>query len=300
MLLESTTINEFLSKELTRRVSVNARYSQRGFARNLGLSPGELSEVMRGKRKLGLKAALKISRAMGLNPAETKHLLQLAQIEKSREWNIETRLTVEPAPMKTGSVDNDVFYLVSEWFYFAIVNLLDTKDFLWNSVWIAKRLGITRTQAKVAMERLLRIGLVKKHNGRMTTDEEFILTTAGVPSEAIRNYHKQLLQKAIEAIDFQPVQERDVSGIGFACDAKDVDAIRNEILEFQEKLASKYRKGKNVGEVYHLEMALFRLTQGDTKSETKIETRGEIKNELRSEIPSELCGGAKTEKKNDA
>lgn len=260
MLLQSKTVQEFLSRELDRRVQVNSRYSQRGFARSLGLSPGELSEILRDKRKLGLKGALKISRAMGLNPAETKHLLFLAEVEKSKEWNIETRLTTEPAPMKTGAVDNDVFHLVSEWFYFAVLNLVDTADFRWNSIWIAKRLGITRTQAKVAMERLLRMELVKKHNGRVVCNNDAVLSTTGVPSEAIRQYHKQILQKALAAIDFQPVQERDISGVGFACDPRDIESIRREILDFEQNLAAKYRRGK-LTEVYHIEVALFRLTE---------------------------------------
>jgi len=264
MLLESNSIQEFLGRELDRRVRVNPRYSQRGFARNLGLSPGELSEILRGKRKLGLKAALKISRAMGLNPAETKHLLHISQLERSREWNIETRLTTDPVPMKSASLDNDVFHLLSEWFYLAVLNLIDTVDFRWNSIWIAKRLGITRTQAKNAMERLIRLGLVRKANGRVMGTNEMLFSTDGVPSEAVRQYHRQLLGKALAALDFQPVQERDITGIGFACDPRDLEAIRREILEFQEKLVAKYRKGKHT-EVYHLEVALFRLTEGDSR-----------------------------------
>ena len=261
LLLESNSVQEFLTRELDRRVKVNARYSQRGFARNLGLSPGELSEVLRGKRKLGLKAALKISRAMGFNPAETKHLLHLAQVERSKEWNIETRLTAEPVPMSASSVDQDVFHLLSDWFYFGVLNLVETADFRWNSIWIAKRLGLTRTQAKVAMERLLRVGLIKRDNGRTRSVHDVVLSTAGVPSESIRGYHKQLLKKAMEALDFQPVQERDITGVGFACDPRDIEAIRREISEFQDNLTAKYRRGK-LSEVYHLEIAFFRLSEG--------------------------------------
>jgi uncharacterized protein (TIGR02147 family) len=270
ILLEAHTVQEFLTRELDRRVKVNARYSQRGFARSLGLSPGELSEILRGKRKMGLKAALKISRAMGLNPAETKHLLHLSQVEKSREWNIETRLTVEPIPLTTSTVEEDVFHLVSEWYYFAVLNLLETHDFRWNSIWIAKRLGLTRTQAKSAMERLLRLNLVKKNEaGRMISSNEMVFSTSGVPSEAIRQYHKQLLKKAMDAVDFQPVHDRDISGVAFACNPADLTAIRHEILEFHEKLVAKYQRGK-LSEVYHLEMALFRLTQGGASGEAAV------------------------------
>lgn len=264
--LEASTVQEFLTRELDRRIGVNPRYSQRGFARSLGLSPGELSEVLRGKRKLGLKAALKISRSMGLNPAETKHLLHLAQIEKSKEWQIETRLTAELAPLSTTAVNEDVFHLVSEWFYFAVLNLVDTTDFRWNSIWIAKRLGLTRTQARTAMDRLLRLGLVKRENGRTRSVKDAVFSASGVPSEAIRNYHKQMLRKAIDALDFQPVQARDITGVGFACDPRDVDAIGREIAEFQEKLASKYSKGK-LSEVYHLEMAFFKLSEGGSNEQ---------------------------------
>lgn len=265
MLLESNTIQEFLTRELDRRVRVNPRYSQRGFARALGLSPGELSEVLRAKRKLGLKAALKISRAMGLNPAETKHLLHLAQLEKSKDWNIETRLTAEPVPMQASEMETDVVHLLSEWHHFALLTLLDTSDFRWNSIWIAKRLGLTRTQAKAAMDRLLRLGLIRKNQaGRFVGTNEMLFSTAGVPSESIRSYHKQLLTKAIDALEFQPVQERDISGISFACDPNDLESIRREISEFQDKLIARYRKGK-LTEVYHLETALFRLTEGASR-----------------------------------
>lgn len=265
MLLESVSVQEFLGRELDRRVKVNPRYSQRGFARSLGLSPGELSEILRGKRKLGLKGALKISRSMGLNPAETKHILHLAQVERSREWNIETRLTAEPVPLTSSSVDNDVFHLVSEWYYFPILSLFETKDFRWNSIWIAKRLGITRTQAKVAMERLLRMSLVKKELGRFVCSNDLV-STGGAPSEAIRQYHRQLLSKATHALDFHPVQERDVSGVGFACDPRDMEAIRMEIRDFEQRLVSKYRKARGATDVYHIEVALFRLTTGESEN----------------------------------
>jgi uncharacterized protein (TIGR02147 family) len=265
-LLESQSVQDFLVKELERRVNVNARYSQRGFARNLGLSAGELSEVLRGKRKLGLKAALKISRAMGLNPAESKHLLHLSQFEKSRDWNIETRLMNDGPALTSSQVNEDVFHMVSEWYYFAILNLADTKDFIWNSAWISRRLGVGRVQAKTAMERLLRLGLIKRSNGKFKPNTDVILSTKGVSSEAIRQYHRQMLGKALDALNFQPVQERDISGVGFACNTDDVDAIRREIFEFQSKLSSKYGKGKSA-EVYHLEMAFFRLTEGGSQRE---------------------------------
>lgn len=40
---------------------------QRAFAKVLGLSPGELSEILNGKRKLSVKKALHIAEKLSLN-----------------------------------------------------------------------------------------------------------------------------------------------------------------------------------------------------------------------------------------
>jgi hypothetical protein len=67
------------------------------------------------------------------------------------------------------------------------------------------------------------------------------------------------LNKAIEALETHPVDERDITGIGFAVDPKHLPAIRKEISDFQDRLIAQYSKGKRT-EVYQLEMALFRLS----------------------------------------
>ena len=47
----------------------------RAFAQALELSPGQLSELMRGKRKLTLKGALKIAQKLNLAPEESERFL---------------------------------------------------------------------------------------------------------------------------------------------------------------------------------------------------------------------------------
>jgi uncharacterized protein (TIGR02147 family) len=104
---------------------------------------------------------------------------------------------------------------------------------------------------------------VKKEFGRFVCASDVVISTTGVPSEAIRQYHRQLLKRALDALDFQPVQERDITGISFSCDTKDIEAIRREISEFQDRMIAKYHRSRG-NEVYHLETALFRLTEGVT------------------------------------
>ena len=80
-------------------------------------------------------------------------------------------------------------------------------------------------------------------------------------SEALRNYHRSILKKALESLDFQSFSEREISGIGLAIDPKDIDAIRKDIQDFQDQMASKYSRVKKRTVVYQLETAFFRLTE---------------------------------------
>jgi uncharacterized protein (TIGR02147 family) len=259
MILEARSVPQFLSEELQRRLKSNPRYSQRAFSRQLGLSPGELSEILRGKRGLSLKSALRIGNSLGLNPTETKHLVELAQIEKSRRMGEEGLALPEVTDTHGEPLTLDVFHIVSDWTCFAILNLTDCEGFQSNPNWMAKKLAIAPAEARIAWERLERVGLVEKKNGKWVSARDMVLSPTGIPSTAIRNYHRQILGKAIEALETHPVSERDITGIGFAVDPKHLPAIRKEISDFQDRLIARFSKGKKT-EVYQLEMALFRLT----------------------------------------
>ena len=112
------------------------------------------------------------------------------------------------------------------------------------------------------MKLLLRLGLVKKRGEGVECAHDFVLSPDGIPSAAVRAYHRRMLEKAIEALELQNLGERDITGLGFAVDPAHLAKIKKEISEFQDQLAAKYSKGKR-REVYFLETALFRLSQGD-------------------------------------
>lgn len=258
MVFNYESIDAFLTDELRRRVRLNPRYSLRSFARNLHISPGALSEILRGRRQLSLKSVPHIVRAIGLNAAEGRHLLHLAQKAKTKEIEIHTNARDEMA------LGEQLFSLISEWYHFAILNLLECEDFKWNAQWVARRLGISRIQAQMAMDVLLRMGLVERKNGKYQGRSEAVLSPSEIPSAAVRSYHRQILEKAIMALEAQALNERDISGSGFALDPAHLPAVKKELSEFQDRIVAKYSRGTKT-EVYFLEMALFKLTQGNNE-----------------------------------
>jgi uncharacterized protein (TIGR02147 family) len=270
-IFDAATVNDFLRRELDRRLGSNPRYSMRAFARHLGMSPGELSEVLREKRPISARACQKVARALDLSPAEFKHLLVLA----TTTGHSANRAN-EAVPLKTAlqtaqihRLNEDRFRLVSDWWCLAILNLLDLDEIKWTSTEIADRFGISVLQAQSAMDRLERLSLVKKQFGdRAVPTNDFVEHLSEVSSEAIRRYHRSLLEKAIEALDTHDREQRDVTGIGFAIDRRELKAIAHEISEFQDQLIAKYgrkRRGRKFDSVYQFEAALFRLSPAEKK-----------------------------------
>lgn len=263
MLLNMDSAQQFLTAEYARRRQINSRYSQRAFARQIGLSPGELSEVLSGKRKLSLKSALRIAKSMGLNSTETKHLVHLAQVEKSREFGGAELLAPELPTLESQALSEDIFFIVSAWYCFAILNLADCEGFRWDPAWIARKLGVSKPEIISAIDRLVRVGLVQNVDGKKKIVKDYVMNTGGVPSESVKKYHRDMLNKAIQALDFQNLEEREISGVGFSVDPKHLPSIKKDISDFQDQLVTKYSKGKRK-HVYQLQFALFRLSQGDT------------------------------------
>ncbi len=260
MLLETQSCKQFLSEELARRTKVNPRYSQRAFARQMGLSPGELSEILRGKRGLGLKSALRVSQALGLSPSETRHLITLSQLEKSGRYGAPVPMD-EVADLPTRQkLTVEMFHVVSDWICFAILSLADTRGFSLDGSWIAKRLAVSQAEAQVALDRLERVGLVERTEGVLRVTPDYVISPSGIPSEAVRNYHRQILKKAAEALDLQSMAERDFTGTGFAIDLARLPDLKKDITRFQEEIVTRY-SSRTGDEVYQLEVALFRLSQ---------------------------------------
>lgn len=261
MVFETDSAPEFLQQEFHRRVRMNPKYSLRAYARSLGLSSGALSEILNQRRPLSLKAASKIAKSLGLNQKESKRLYELVETDKRKSLNLPETPQDQIDNADRKQLDVDTFHLISEWYHFAVLNLVDCLGFRWQAAHIAKRLGISLTQAQMAMRLLTRLGLVKKRNGRIICAKDYVLSPSGAPSAAIRNFHRQMLVKATEALEFQSVDDREVSGVGFALDPKLLPQLKHEISEFQDQLIAKYSIGKRQ-EVYFFETALFRLTQG--------------------------------------
>lgn len=240
----------WLMDEFSHRKEKNSSYSLRAFARDLGVSSTCLSEVLAKKRDLSKKNVLRISEQMSLSPIETNSLLAQAGLKADRQAE-KGELT---------QLSEDTFKVIADWYYFAIVDLCKTKTRMTDEHQIAKRLGISSIEAKNALARLKRLGLIEEKNGALRATTATLSTTRDIPSSAIRKYHKQNLRLAEKSIELDPVDLREVSSITIPADLNRLPEVKDMIMEFKRKVA-RFLETNNSTEVYTLAIQLFPVSR---------------------------------------
>ncbi len=254
----------FLSREYERRSAHNPVYSLRAFARDLSIAPSRLSEVFNKKSGLSRKIAEKLAFTMGLNTYEKEIFCTLVESEHARsrvKKNLaKQKLEKFQSDMKFEDLSLETFRVISDWYHLAIVELTYLKNFKSNIAWISKKLGISQTQTKIAIKRLIKLGLLAyDKQGNLQAKNEFNASPDGIPSEAIKKAHHQMLEKAISAIYTQSVQERDFSVMMLSINKRKLNEAKKWIKEFRRKFCKKISQSQNRDDLYCLSIQFFNL-----------------------------------------
>ena len=241
-----------LSAELLRRVRANPAYSMRRFAQQLGLSPATLSGVLSGKRKLSLKTALEVAERLSLPPA---HAVEFCQSASST-----------PLPgtsvglLRYRLLSEEIFEAVSEWHHYAILEATYLKGARTQARWFAGLFGINYNEAVAAMTRLQKLGLLKLRDGAWVKTDARIASSDGIPFPAVRKRHRQVLEKAIVALEETPVDERDSSSMTMAIDPSLLPEAKRRIGAFRRELCEFLESGSRK-RVYEMSIQLFPLSK---------------------------------------
>jgi uncharacterized protein (TIGR02147 family) len=176
-------------------------------------------------------------------------------------------VSLQKVQLPAHTLSDDVFRVISDWYCFTILSLAEIKGFKLEPHPIAKALGISLTEARLALERLERVGALKKVKGRLQVESTYFISSDEIPNEAVRHCHAQLLEKAKAALETQALAEREIGGITFAVDPKQLPELKIELKRFLDSWAERLEETRhqNKSQVYQLETILFRLTEkGDS------------------------------------
>jgi uncharacterized protein (TIGR02147 family) len=242
-----STMVQHLQIVFSQRCHRNEGYSLRAYAKSLSTPPSTLSEIMNNKRPISKKLAEKFGKALNLSSEQLEAFCK-----------IDEREGVEYHQLAL-----DSFYCISEWYHYGILQLLKTKIFKNDARWIAKRLGITPSQVKLAIERLIRVGILQvEEDGSLkdATNGQTSHLKNNFTNEQLKNFQIQTLEKAIEALKNIPIEWRDNTSMTMAINKSAIPLAKEEIKKFRRKLTKKLESFGEPDEVYQMAISLTPLT----------------------------------------
>jgi uncharacterized protein (TIGR02147 family) len=261
---------QILKAVLSERQATNAQYSLRAFARDLQLSAPQLSNVINGHRGLSPKAAESVAQLLALAPAQKEIFKsslkakfspskadRLVALRKLEELNHHAEATY---------LDLDLFKVISNWYHFTLLELIKIAKKNENKVqWFSEKLGISENEVALALTRLERLALIENTGRGYRVNQDTVIADQGIPTEAIRNFHRQLLEKSMQALTTQPADERyGYSGV-MPVKVKSVERAKKLIQKFRIDFAKEVSDHQNGEEIYGLCLQFFRVTQNKEK-----------------------------------
>lgn len=259
MIFEFSDYRSWLRSEIKKRAELNPLFSANAFSKKIGLSQGFLSLVLKGKKQISEETAKKISDKMQLSESETKMLILFVRKENSKSIEIKNLYENEIKSLKKELNINqfslDMFTLISNWYYPAILeSLLTTTEP--TIKYISDHLNLDEQAVECAIKKLIDLDLVEKNGDNYFRKHKDFCDVPDIPSSVIRNYQREILEKALLALENQSKEERDITSLVLAIDKSKIPEAKDKIKKFSIEMLNLLSSGKKE-EVYILSMNLF-------------------------------------------
>jgi len=251
----------WLQKEFTDRCRRNPSFSLRAFAKLIGMEASSVSQLMAGKRNASHKVIGKICDRLSVPPEIRHQFLASSNRPQSKSDSVPDYRQIAA----------DAFAVIADWYHYAILELTHTENFNSSPKWIADKLGISIIQASVAIERLERLELIEIKEGRLCETGAFLTNySEGFTAPALKELQRQVLQKALNAIDYVPQEEKDITSMTMAIDVTKLPEAKKRIKNFRRELCT-FLEGGPRARVYNLGVQLYPISKSTVFEEKKNE-----------------------------
>lgn len=245
-----SSLRRILNQEFISRCEKNPQYSLRSYARSVKIDPTHLSRLMKGQRPFTPPIIDRISTELDLDLSERRNLCKSESKNNAKKLN------------------QQEFSNLSKWYFFAILDLFLLKDFKQDIKWIAHRLGLSVAETNAAMQVLIENGHVVVEKGRWVVSSQSTTNVSFVSTNSIKkNYQKQILRKAIDAIDEFDFNERENAGLTLAASRKVLPEVKKRIQKFKDELREFIEEYGDYDEVLQFSVAYFPLTKNEKTEE---------------------------------
>ena len=245
-------------------------FSYRAFSRRAGLrTPNHLKRIMDGERTLTPEMAIRYAAALSLSGDAATYFCDLAAFNRASTFDERNaaydRLTGYRSYKRAHHLDHVHAEYCAKWYIPAIRELVLHPDFRDDPAWIAAQLvpPIRSTEAARAVETLEHLGLLERKGGKLVQAERVVTTGAETRGLHIRNYHRSMMDQAVQSMDLVPASDRDISSITVCARRDTLHAIKERVQRFRQELLALAANDPDGDCVVQLNIQLFPLSQAE-------------------------------------
>lgn len=239
----------WLQRQFTERCKRNPRYSLRAFAKSLSVEASSLSQILSGKRPISKKNMQALCEKLGASPQDL-FSFGLSQSGPT-DFDVYNQISI------------DSFSIISDWYHFAILELTFISGFKSDPKWIARKLSITVEEVKSAIERMKRLGLLLEENGSLVKSAKFMTNQSSVnTSLAHKQLQRQIIEKALLAIDECPGELKDITSMTMAIDVSNLEKAKKLTQKYRRELCALLEEGEQTV-VYNLGIQLYPISRNE-------------------------------------
>lgn len=231
LVFDYESVADFLKAIAAHNKSKSKHYSvRRAIAEVEGCSTSLISQVLNGNRRLTRDQLPSFAQVFRLNETEVKY------IDEQLKGRVKVAPQSEIKPPKSNKTSN---HILNNWLNVYVKDTCELSTFKFDAQTIHRLLGgiapIKRIQK--SMDYLIYEGFWKKTSSReVKVDENAIETTCDVPSEKIRQFHRQALDIAKKGLETYPTDRRFVSTHLLSVDQQAKAELNLMIRKFQQEV----------------------------------------------------------------
>jgi uncharacterized protein (TIGR02147 family) len=249
--------------------------SLRKLAAGLSVSPGYLSKIFSGQAPIPKRMIDPLIKKLELDPATRDQLIRAVTREALREKvgvktsDPATSPSLEPDAIESYELGpKEAEWILGRWYRTALLDLTTLKGFRNDTVWIARRLGISIAEVERSIAYLKDAGLLTETaHGGLRKIHLHLRFPSSTSKKVFRQHHISQMKRAIQTLENQTAPKdfsmRFVSGVTFACDPSQIEKVKvalNKALYEATQTLSR----SDCTEVYQLNLQLFPHTRERT------------------------------------
>jgi len=249
-------------------------YSNRKFAAEVGFgSPSFVRMVIGGKRNLSRENTEKLIKAFSLSEKEADFFELLVDFDQASDMKAADlaykKILGNEVFRKVRKMAQAEYDFFSNWEVIAILEGLHTDFGQLPAAQMAEIVGISEAELAKHLEVLKNLEMIEHKNGRWVKKDRQLETPLDIQSLNVRNFHRQMGNRAVEVIDKLKTSERTFAAMTINLSEEGYQDFRKRIFDFLRDSNAIYSESEKSDTVYQLNIQLFPLLSLRKRVETE-------------------------------